>query len=627
MRCSIALTCIALVLIASPGCVIEDDAPLSPRPDAGPDAGEPDAGPIDAGFSCEPEAPGCFGYVHYVCGADGASREAEQVCEGGCDPAMGCVECTPGAFRCDGTVSMRCDQDRRWVPLRDCSEWGSTCGAAGFCEDACGAAEAVRSNVGCEYWPVPLANSRELDARTYDFRVVVTNPGGQPANITIHRGSRIVETARVTPGSVAELVLPWIEGVSFPFAYDDWESVVTADGAYRLTSSRPVIVAQFNPFHYASAASGPSYTNDASLLYPTHVLGRDHVGTSYVPFSYAAVSDPSGEHIETMRLPGYLAVVGVGHAPTEVEVQLAGDVAADAGGRWPATPRGETLRFTLGRGEVAQIAAAVPPPCGPERPGFHDLEPGEGVSAFCREEQYDLTGSRIRSDHPVAVFGAHTCANVPYDVRACDHLETQLAPVETWGTRFSTLPLRDPATVEVPNLLRITAAHDHTAVTLTPAPRDGGTFTLDPGEHVEVRIDGAIEIVGDHPIQVAQLLVGQNVTDPPLQRGDPGMTVLVPYEQFRRDYVFVTPSSYTPLANGQSYVLVSREPGVEVVIDGEAVSATWTAIGGRELAAIPVSGGTHRVEAPRPVGLVAYGLGRYTSYAYPAGLDLRVIPF
>lgn len=625
MRCSIALACIALVLGAS-GCLIQDDAPLSPR-DGGFDAAAPDSGPPDAGFSCQPEAPGCDGYVHYVCGADGASRRDEQVCAGGCDPAMGCVECTPGAFRCDGTVSMRCDAERRWVPLRDCSEWGSSCGAAGHCDDACGAAEAVRSNVGCEYWPVPLANSRELDSRSFDFRVVVTNPGAQPADVTIHRGFRIVETARVRPGGVAEIVLPWIAGVSFPFADDDWKSVVTAEGAYRLTSSRPVIVAQFNPFHYASAGAYHSYTNDASLLYPTHVLGRDHVGTSYVPFSVSRGSDLSDEHRVTTRLPGYLAIVGIAHQPTEVEVELAGDVAADAGGRWPATARGGTLRFTLGRGEVAQIAAAVPPPCGPDRPGFHDLDPGEGVAAFCREDRYDLTGSRIRSDQPVAVFGAHTCANVPYDVTACDHLETQLAPVETWGTRFTTLPLRDPQQLEVPNLLRITAAHDGTEITLTPAPREGGTSTLNAGEHVEVRIDRAIEIAGDRPIQVAQLLVGQNVTDPPLARGDPGMTVLVPYEQFRRDYVFVTPSSYAPLTNGQSYVLVSREPGAEVRMDGEVVRASWTAIGGRELAAVPVSGGTHRVEASSPVGLVAYGLGSYTSYAYPAGLDLRVIPF
>ncbi|AKF04594.1 IgGFc-binding protein [Sandaracinus amylolyticus] len=625
MRRLAALLPIALSLVTS-ACIVEE-GPLLPMRDAGVDAPMPDAGPIDGGFSCTPDAPGCFGYVHYVCGDDGASREDEQVCEGGCDPAMGCIECVPGSFRCDGTVSTRCDEDHRWQPVRDCSEWSSVCGGSGICDDACGLAEAVRSNVGCEYWPVPLANIRELNSRAYDFRVVVANPGATRATVSISRAGRTIETTQVTPGGVAEISLPWIEGVSFPFATNDWESVVTANGAYRLTSSVPVIVTQFNPFHYASASADYSFTNDASLLLPSHVLGREHVGTSYVPFSISDDFDPTDEHpAESARYPGYLAVIGVSAEPTAVEIEVAGDVAADAGGRWEATARGGTIRFTLARGEVAQIAAAVPPVCAPDRPGFRDAEPDEPrVTAYCREEQFDLTGSRVHSDRPVAVFGGHTCTNIPYDIVACDHLETQLAPVETWGKRFSTMPMRDPDTA-IANLLRITAAHDGTTVTLDPPPRSGGEVALAAGEHVEIEFDRAMTITSSLPVQVAQLLVGQNITDPPLERGDPGMTTLVPEEQYRRDYVFAMPSSYTPLARGQSYLLVSREPGAEITLDGRTLEAEWTRVGDRELAIVPVPAGNHRLTAASPVGLIAYGLGLYTSYAYPAGLDLRVIP-
>lgn len=622
-----SLPMIAALAIAASACTIQEGPMLSPR-DGGTDAYVPDTGAPDAGFMCTPDAPGCFGFVHYVCGDDGRSRTEEQACAGGCDPVMGCVECTPGAFRCDGTVSMRCDEQHRWVPLRDCEEWGSQCGASGFCDDECGNAEAVRSNVGCEYWPVPLANIDELDTSAYDFRVVVANPGGAVATVTITRGGRFIERATVTPGGVAEIVLPWIDGVSFPFESNDWESVVTADGAYRLMASRPVIVSQFNPFHYASARADFSYTNDASLLLPTHVLGRDYVGTSYVPFSISDDFDPTDENpSDTARYPGYLAVVGVREAPTNVEIVVAGDVAADSSGRWDATSRGGTIRFTLARGEVAQIAAAVPPPCAPDRPGFHDVELEEPrVTAYCREEQFDLTGSRITSDAAISVFGGHVCTNAPYDVMACDHLETQLAPVETWGERYQTMPLRDPDTT-IPNIVRIVAAHDGTTVTLDPPVRGVATHALDAGEHVELFIDDAIEISGDRPIQVAQILVGQNITDPPLERGDPGMTVLVPEEQFRRDYVFITPSSYTPLVDGQSYLLISREVGATITLDGEDVTgATWVRAGARELAIVRVGGGAHRLIASSPVGVIAYGLGSYTSYAYPAGLDLRVIP-
>ncbi|KIG14052.1 Lead, cadmium, zinc and mercury transporting ATPase [Enhygromyxa salina] len=38
-----------------------------------------------------------------------------------------------------------------------------------------------------------------------------------------------------------------------------------------------------------------------------------------------------------------------------------------------------------------------------------------------------LSGSRISADRPVAVFGGHTCANVPdEDLNTCDHIEEQI---------------------------------------------------------------------------------------------------------------------------------------------------------------------------------------------------------
>lgn len=40
---------------------------------------------------------------------------------------------------------------------------------------------------------------------------------------------------------------------------------------------------------------------------------------------------------------------------------------------------------------------------------------------------------------------------------------------------------------------------------------------------------------------------------------------------------------------------------------------------------MPVTGGTDQARSTAPFGLTAYGLGSYTSYAHPAGLDLRVL--
>src|SRR5688572_2579309 len=88
---------------------------------------------------------------------------ATLTCPEECDPVLGCVVCLPGTRRCEGSVSMVCDGQGQELSFgRDCADWSVTCGPDGYCEDLCADAERSSSNVGCEYWPVPLANTTEL---------------------------------------------------------------------------------------------------------------------------------------------------------------------------------------------------------------------------------------------------------------------------------------------------------------------------------------------------------------------------------------------------------------------------------------------------------------------------------
>lgn len=625
-RADLVVTVAALI---AAGCTLTGGPMLDPR-DGGVDASLSDAAIDaqrgDAGFMCAPGAPGCWGDVHYVCGAERDTRTDEIVCPEACDATLGCVTCVPGSHRCEGEVSMVCaDDGSGWHVLRDCGDWDATCGASGFCDDACAITEQSGSYVGCEYWPAPLPNTRELDRDAFDFRLVVTNPNRELVEVTVSRGARLVVRETVPPGEAVQVRLPWIDEVSFPWDGETWDSHVTADGAYRMSSTRPVIVAQYNPFQYA-AGGRFSYSNDASLLLPTHALGTEHVAVSREPFSRFTQNDLG--QVFVARIPGWLALVGAAET-TEVSITLTADVSPDAGGRWGAARAGETITFTLARGELALITPAVPPPCAVDRPGFSPFDPdAPDAGGFCPEPSADLTGSRVRSDHPIAVYGGHTCANIPFDVVACDHLEAALTPVPTWGASFQTMPLIDPATPEVPNRLRIIAAHDGTEVDVVPPQRGiADDLVLDAGEWVEIELDVAISIRGSRPIEVAQYLLGQAVVIPVLPRGDPALTMLVPDDQLRADYVFIIPTSYVPLVNGQSWLLVSREPGEPITLDGAFIEAEWTRIGDRELARVPVVGGAHRARASSAFGLIAYGLGSFTSYAYPAGLDLRVIPF
>ncbi len=594
----------------------------------------------DPVFSCTPGQLRCWGNVYYRCGDDGVTRLDEIVCEDVCTDELGCVLCRPQSRTCETNVSMICAPDgMSWITGRDCDEWGSMCGADGFCADPCGEAESTSSYVGCEYWPVPLANTEELSTR-FDFRVVAANPGDAEAHVSVTLDGAAVFTGTVPASGLLEIPLGWIEGQSFGIPEGSWSSISMAGGAYRLTSDRPVTVSQFNPFEYAVSGGGGggggggttvySYTNDATLLLPSHVLTGDYVGLTYVPFSRAvATTTPVTTPAVYGKYPGYIAIVGVTPEPTSVRVHVSGHVAAESGGLFSATARGGVLEFTLSRGQVVHVAADVPPDCTASRPGYHSEEICDsGVcSRFdtCREVDFDLTGTRITADRPVAVFGGHVCAYVPYTAQACDHLEVQIAPIQTWGTGYVSMPMVDAGS-SAPNLVRVVSAFDGTTINIDP-PQDGhSTETLLADQFAEFLASTPFSVTGSHSIMVGQFLLGQYL-DPenPAARGDPAMTVLVPAEQYRQDYTFIMPTSYNATTNGQNYLMIVRPPGLALSIDSTPVAAAWQSVGGQEIAIVPLDGGTHGIAGAGQFGIISYGLGEFTSYAYPAGLNLEQI--
>lgn len=624
---------LSLLSLATLAASCTDPGTTRPRRDGAAEDGSLPPG-VDGGppvFRCTPGTTGCLGNLSYVCGDDGGSRASETMCDSACDPDLRCVLCRPGTRMCQGTTSMVCATDgQSWVTGRDCSEWGSTCGGSGYCTDACAEAESTKSNVGCEYWPVPLANTGELDRTVFDFRVVVANPNDAPANVRVTRNGADVFTGTVDGHGLREITLPWIDAQSFGLPEGTWSSIVTAGGAYRLTSDLPVIASQFNPFEY-SVGSTFSYTNDATLLYPTHVLTGDYVGVSWYPLSLRRGTEGGlgGSSYSTARYPGYIAVVGTSVEPTRVQVMARGAVAADASGRFPATPAGGSFVFMLAQGEVAHIAAAVPPECGPGRPGF--VETRECMGTFgcevfqtCQEHEYDLSGTRIVADHPVAMFGGHVCAYVPTRAQACDHLEVQVPPMQSWGRSFVSAPMADGSTNGT-NIVRVLPAFADTTITVSPP--QGGTSggTLSPGSFLEFETTGPFEVTGSSAVLVAQYLRGQYASEPAAARGDPALTVLVPEEQYRSDYTFILPSSYNAGTNGQNHLLIVRPPGLALTLDGAPVTGTFAMIGDREVGVILLDGGTHSITAEDPFGVTAYGLGSFTSYATPAGLNLEPI--
>ena len=131
--------CFSLLLVLA-ACGDDDRRPTRDGGDL-PD-GAVDVTLPDATVGCTPGATACAGNVFYTCAPDGMGRLNEMACEAACDATAGCVACSPGSRMCSGDTSMVCNRSGTgFVAARNCAETGTTCGANGYCADACGLAE------------------------------------------------------------------------------------------------------------------------------------------------------------------------------------------------------------------------------------------------------------------------------------------------------------------------------------------------------------------------------------------------------------------------------------------------------------------------------------------------------
>ncbi|KAH1180055.1 hypothetical protein KIL84_006105, partial [Mauremys mutica] len=133
-----------------------------------------------------------------------------------------------------------------------------------------------------------------------------------------------------------------------------------------------------------------TYTADTTVVYPVEKLGTEY-------YVVTPVGNPDG-------LDKQFAVVAW-KDPTIVEVYLKGAV----------TFQGETYR--AGTKLVISLGA---------------------YQAVQLQSRDDLSGTRIVSQNPVAVYSGHVCVAKH---TKCDHVSEQLLPVSVWGTTFIVPPL------------------------------------------------------------------------------------------------------------------------------------------------------------------------------------------
>jgi hypothetical protein len=528
-------------------------------------------------------------------------------------------DCTPGEVWCVDNWIAECDDAGEWVQQTDCGESGLVC-AAGECVDIseeCAEAINERSYIGCEYFTTTLSNSA-LATPPFTYAIAIANNGTQAADIEVEDGTDTVYGFSVPAGEMLTLDdLPWKTDVKNAYVNDGISNVFAtrkvANAVYHVTSTMPVTAYQFNALEYEETGSF-SYTNDASLLLPAHIYRDEYVAMSRANFKI----DFDG-YGTWLSQPGFIAILGPAEGSTTVEIEssaftLPSDSVSNAS--YSALSPGGTLTAEIGAFEVLQI--------------FSGSESGCTGSALCYSSyccntpaDYDLTGSVIRVlDGPnPAVFGGHDCTFVPFNKWACDHLEEQMFPLETWGTHYLCPHNVTQAPAE-PSVWRVLSGSDANPIAFNPSSVHAAV-TLDKGEFVEFESLSDFEIVGEGRVSVAQFMVGQNYTSdtsPPLN-GDPAMALGVPVEQFRTQYTFLAPTTYV-----YNYLTVVHPLGAYPLLDGTAIAGDTVEITGEWARTnLQITGGVHDISSDVAFGIEVYGVGSYTSYMYPGGLDLKEV--
>ncbi len=544
-----------------------------------------------------------------ICNEAGTGWIAED-----CDAGRACddgrcrlVICPPGLLRCADEVSLEICSDlgTEYLPADSCDDEtiGEHC-VDDHCATACDDAAQDETSVGCVFYGVDMNDADEDpdgDGDSIDlsqYAIVVANPDDAfTADVDVERrsaGGWVNEGSRsVAPGAI------------WTFDLDDRhveDTSVHSFGAYRVTATAPIVAYQFNPIDSAG-----EYSNDASLMIPRTTVDLDY----FVPAWHTLFVPAAGGWAARY----YRSSIDIVATEDDTDVTITSPVATLGGGGIDALAAGEsTTVLGLDETDTMQIEAAG---------------------------DTDLSGFKVEANKPVAVFGGCECANIPDNLRWCDHVEEQILPLSTWGTSYvaARVPVRGTpggAGPDVePAIWRIMAGQDDVTVSfdydagVTGLPA-GDLNLADAGDYADYTVAGTVAdpgdfgVTADGPILVVQYVVGQESTDNDAGGGgDPDMVLAVPTDQFLPSYIFLTPDTYA-----EDYVIVTRPAGAEVTLDGGVIadgSFVDVGTGDWQVARVEVGDGVHEIDAAAPFGIAAQGYSPHVSYGYPGGMNLRVI--
>ena len=220
----------------------------------------------------------------------------------------------------------------------------------------------------------------------------------------------------------------------------------------------------------------------------------------------------------------------------------------------------------------------------------------------------DMTGTSITSDKPIAVFAGAQCTNIPSSAGYCDHIFTQLPPVEYWAKEY-VIP-KTSNTGSAGNLVRILSASDGNEVFI-----DGVSVKkLDSNQFHEIEVAGDMLVTASKPVLVGQFLKGSTATTGG-RLGDPAFTYLPGISQGLSAYVFNAPLNLVAYQENYVNVAIISSSVSSLKLNGAAVDVSqFRTLGSYSLGNIKVASGPGEISANTPFIATLTGFNQDDSY-------------
>jgi hypothetical protein len=556
-----------------------------------------------------------------IAGAGGAIFNDGSVVQ--CDDA--CSSDRTQVVDCYGVVKEACPADK-------------ACYNAKCDKDPCEAAELARGSYGCEFWALktgltdgaggaclaayvsntwasPVNIIVDYDGQVLDVATFAHIPKGQGPNITYEPYDA---AAGLGVGETAILFLAREAlgaGVDCPKPAAITQEVGVSNTGrgkgFHIRTDKPVAAHQILPY-----GGGPAAFTSATLLLPVSAWDT----------SYVAVSPYMAGSIDKDAEP-FINILAAADA-TEVTIRPRASIVG--GGGVDPVIAGEEKKYLLNKGELLQI-----------------------------EQPEELTGSPIKADKPIGVWGGSSCLYVPLGKNGCDSAQQQIPPVKAFGSEYvgvSYRPRGAGAEAKIP--WRIVGVLDGTKLTWevpegspVPAgvPAEIGAGTIvdfeHPGEFI-VRSQGS-----SHPFYLAAYMTGGESYN---GEGDPDWVNVIPPAQFLDSYVLVADPTFpeTNLVVVRRKSKIMTEGFKDVTLDCLGPISGWKPLGGdpkdpdshrHEYARVDLTTGTFQgvggcssgrreLSSGLPFGVTVWGWGskaapgtELVSYGYPGGASVQPI--